>query len=71
MILKIRHKGLRQLYEKDMAKGVMPNHVKRLKAILVRMEISTCPDDMDLPGLRLHKLSGDLAAFYSVEVSAN
>jgi proteic killer suppression protein len=71
MIRNIRHKGLRLLYEKDQTKGVRQDQIRRLRAILARLEASTTPADMDFPGLRLHPLSGDLSGFYAVDVSGN
>ena len=71
MITTIRHKGLKALYEKDDPKGVQQNQVKRLRAILARLEAAESPADMDFPGLRLHPLKGDRAGFYAVDVSGN
>jgi toxin HigB-1 len=71
MILKIRHKGLRLLHDKGQERGVNPQHIKRLRALLARLETSEVPEDMHFPGLRLHKLSGELKDFYAVDVSAN
>jgi proteic killer suppression protein len=34
--------------------------VKKLKLILARLEVSSSPDDLDLPGLNLHPLKGSL-----------
>mgnify|MGYP005734083095 CR=1 FL=1 len=61
MIKVIRHKGLRNLYEKDQTRGVNQNQVARLRVILARLDASATPADMDFPGLRLHPLKGDLA----------
>ena len=44
---------------------------QRLQLILTRLDASACPEDMDLPGLHLHKLKGQLKDFYSVTVQAN
>ena len=71
MIKKFRHKGLRKLYETGSQKGVNPDHVKRLRIILSRLDASQGPDDMNLPGLKLHPLKGDLEGFWAVEVSGN
>lgn len=38
---------------------------------MTRLEASAKPSDMDLPGLRLHPLKGDLKGYYAVEVSGN
>ncbi|MEA3643805.1 MAG: type II toxin-antitoxin system RelE/ParE family toxin [Lamprobacter sp.] len=69
--MKIRHKGLRALYEKGQTKGVQQQQVKRLKLILVRLDAAREPADMDLPGLRLHPLQGDKDGFHAVKVSGN
>ncbi len=71
MIKTIRHKGLKSLYEKDQTKGVQHGQVKRLRAILARLDAAATPADMDFPGLRLHPLKGDMAGFYAVDVSGN
>lgn len=71
MILKIRHKGLKRLYRSGNAAKVNPDHVDRLRRILARLDASSSPGDMDLPGYRLHPLKGKNEGFYSVEVSGN
>lgn len=71
MIVSFRHKGLKALYEKDSPRGVKQDQVKRLRALLARLDASRTPADMDLPGLRLHPLRGALAGFYAVDVSGN
>jgi proteic killer suppression protein len=45
--------------------------VDRLRLILARLQASTSPGDMALPGLRLHPLKGDLKGYWSVSVSGN
>jgi proteic killer suppression protein len=39
--------------------------------ILARLDRAKVPEDMDLPGMRLHLLKGDLAGFWSVTIRAN
>ena len=39
--------------------------------ILTRLDAAREPRDMDLPGLRLHRLKGRLRGFWAVEVSGN
>ena len=43
----------------------------KIERILVRLEEASEPENMDLPGFRLHLLKGDLAGFWSVTVSGN
>lgn len=71
MVKSFRHKGLKALYEDDSTRGVRQDQVKRLRALLARLDVSRGPVDMDLPGLRLHPLKGDWSGFYAVDVSGN
>ena len=71
MIRAIRHKGLRRLYEEDDPRGVMSEHAQKLRDILARLDAAATAGDMDLPGLRLHSLKGELRGFWAVTVRAN
>ena len=71
MIKKFKHKGLKTLYATGNQKGVNPEHVKRLRIILSRLDASKGPEDMALPGLRLHPLKGEHHSFRAVDVSGN
>ena len=48
-----------------------PEHVKKLRNILARLDASRVVSDMDLPGFRLHPLHGDLKGHWAVTVCAN
>ncbi|MEX2641845.1 MAG: type II toxin-antitoxin system RelE/ParE family toxin [Acetobacterales bacterium] len=71
MIRAFRHKGLRRLYETGSRRGVRPDHAEKLRRILARLDVATDVADMNLPGLGLHPLRGDLAGFWAVTVSGN
>lgn len=71
MILKIRHKGLKKLYETGSKSKINPDHADRLRYILNRLDVSSSPADMDITGFRLHKLKGEYEGFYAVDVSGN
>ena len=71
MISSIRHKGLKRLYEDADPSGVNVEHVTKLRDILARLDAAHTVADMNLPGLRLHPLKGDLKGFWSVTVSGN
>jgi proteic killer suppression protein len=71
VIRSIRHKGLKRLYEDDDHRGVVSQHVDRLRDILVRLDASATVTDMDLPGFRLHPLKGEMKGFWAVTVRAN
>ena len=69
MMKTFKHKGLKALYETGSHKGIRPDHVKRLRLILARLDASQSPDDMNLSGLRLPPISGDKQGFWAVDVS--
>ncbi|WP_439583434.1 type II toxin-antitoxin system RelE/ParE family toxin [Dyadobacter bucti] len=71
MIESIQHKGLRLLFEDDNASKLTPYLVERVREILSLLDAAERIEQLNIPGYRLHKLSGDLKDFYSVRVSAN
>jgi toxin HigB-1 len=71
MIRSFRHRGLRRLYEDDDRRGLNPQHVEKIARILARLDVAQRPEDLDLPGFRLHPLRGDFIGFWSVTVRAN
>jgi toxin HigB-1 len=71
VIVLIRHKGLRRLYEADDPRGVSADHADKLRRILARLDAAQTAGDMDLPGYRLHPLKGELRGFHAVTVRAN
>ena len=71
MIKHIRHRGLKRFYEDDDRRGLNPEHIQKISVILARLDRAAKSEDMDLPGLRLHLLRGDLAGFWSVTIRAN
>jgi len=71
MIGSFAHRGLKRLYERGDPSGVRPDMVAKVERILQRLDEVTSPDQMALPGYRLHALSGDLKGFWSVTVNGN
>jgi len=71
VIRNFKHKGLRRLYEQSDPRKVNPEHVEKLRNILARLEIAQEPEDMNLPGFRLHPLKGDRAGTWAVTVRGN
>ena len=69
--MKIRHKGLRALHERDDVSHLSASLVPRLRSILFRLQEATHPGSADAPGFRLHPLKGDRAGQWSVRVSGN
>ena len=71
MITSFRHRGLKALYESRTARWVTPEHVGKLRDILAVLDQSSGPEDVNLPGFRLHALKGPLKGHYAVWVSGN
>ena len=71
MIMDFRHRGLERYFAKGSKAGIPSIHEKRIRLILARLNASTSPRDMNLPGLRLHELTGDRKGTWSVSVSGN
>ncbi len=71
MILSFKHKGLEQFFLTGSTKGIQHDHIKKLRLILGRLNASKAPQDMNLPGLRLHKLTGQKNNIWSVWVNGN
>jgi len=71
MIRSFKHRGLKALYEGRTERRVAPDHVDRLRDILAVLDRSHAPDDMNLPGFRLHPLKGKMKGHWAVWVSAN
>ena len=46
-------------------------HIRKLTRILAVLDQSRTPQDMDLPGFRLHPLAGELRGHFAVSVSGN
>ena len=71
MIRGFKHKGLKRFFETGSVSGIQAPHAKRLRLILGRLHAARQPQDMNLPGLRLHELKGDRSGMWAVDVSGN
>ena len=69
--MRVKHKGLRALHERDDPARVPAGLAPRLRRILFRLQEATNPGSADAPGFRLHPLRGDRAGQWSVRVSGN
>jgi proteic killer suppression protein len=59
------------LYENDDRSGLSPEHVDKIKRVLALLDRAAHPQNMNLPGFRLHALKGSRAGYWSVAISAN
>ena len=71
MIKSFRHKGLQSFFETGSKAGIQPHHAPKLARQLARLDLAKTADDMNVPGWRLHALSGDLAGQYAITVNGN
>jgi proteic killer suppression protein len=65
------HRGIQRFFETGSKAGIRADHAERLRLVLGRLNAAIAPKDMDLPGLRLHRLKGSMKDRWSVTVSAN
>ena len=71
MMRNFKHKGLEKYFLKGIKSGIQAKHAARPRIILGRLNAATNPKDMNLPGLKLHQLSGRRNGVWSVWVSGN
>jgi toxin HigB-1 len=71
VIASFSHKGLAVFYETGSARGIVPQHARRLRLILTTLDDATSPADVDLPAFGLHPLKGSRTGMFSVRVNGN
>lgn len=71
MIKTFRHRGLERFFTKGDYRGIPAQFAPRLERLLDRLDASTAPADMHLPGYKFHELKGDRKGTFSVAVSGN
>lgn len=71
MIESFNHKGLRQLFEDDNARGVSAEHLRKIRQILGVLHAAETIESLRLPTFGLHSLKGNLKGFWAVTVRAN
>lgn len=71
MIKSFKHKGLKKFFITGSKAGIIPHHSNKLELILQALHTAMSLEDMNIPGFRLHLLTGDLAGKHAVDVSGN
>jgi toxin HigB-1 len=71
MIKMFAHKGLEGFFRKGSKAGIQPAHAAKLKRQLAQLDQARAPQDMNIPGWRLHPLTGELAGQWSIWVNGN
>ena len=71
-IERIRHKGLRRLYEDDDPKGLPAAHAGKIRRILFALDNAAGLAELQtMPGWKLHPLKGDRQGRYGLTVTGN
>jgi proteic killer suppression protein len=66
------HRGLKKLYADDVAKGVPPDAVDKLRKVLAFLDDMENPEELRLlPSWKVHTLTGDRKGTWSLSVTAN
>jgi len=71
MIKSFRHKGLEEFFATGSKAGIQAIHAPKLRRILGLLDAASQPEDVNLPGFRLHPLAGKQKSFFSVWVNGN
>ena len=72
MIDSITHKGLRLLWEKDDSSKLPSIHLEKIRRILTVLDtIKTLETVRQIPGYKLHSLTGNLKSFWSISITGN
>lgn len=71
MVVGIRHKGLKRLFEKDDPSGIRSDLLDKIRTILAQLDAAETIEDMRMTTFNLHSLKGDMKGIWSVTVRAN
>jgi len=71
MIKTIKHRGLKQLYERGDRSNIGANMRDRVERILSVLDQAEMLADLDIPGYRLHPLTGDRKGAWSIRVTGS
>jgi toxin HigB-1 len=65
------HKGLEAFFLTASKAGINPAHAPKLRRQLAQLDAAMAAQDMNIPGWRLHSLTGDLAGHWAISVNGN
>jgi proteic killer suppression protein len=71
MIKSFQHKGLENFFTTGSTACIQAKHAPKLRRIIGLLDVATKPEDVSLPGFRLHSLTGKQKGFFSVWVNGN
>lgn len=70
-IRRFKSRSLPRFFERGEENRILAEHREPLRDILARLSAAAGPEDMDLPGFRLHRLKGAYSGYWAVTVRAN
>ena len=71
MIKSFRHRGLKRLYDRGDPRHVPAGMLAKIRVILADLDAAQQPDDLRIPGYRLHPLRGARKGSWSLRVTGN
>lgn len=71
MIQSFKSRALKRFWIRGQTHAIAAELVDKVTEILSALDAARDPGELDLPGYHLHPLTGDLADFWSVRVTAN
>ena len=71
MIISIKHRGLKRLYMRGDKSGIGADIRGRVERILFVLDQVESLHEIDIPGYRLHPLTGDRKGLWSIRVTGN
>jgi proteic killer suppression protein len=71
MIESFRDRGLKRLYQHNDRSGIGSTMLRRVEEILSILDAAEAISELDIPGYRLHPLTGPLKGYWSVRVTGN
>ena len=63
--------GLQDFFNKGSKAGIQPDQADKLNRQLTALNQASVPEQMDIPGWRLHSLDGSLSGHWSIWVNGN
>ena len=71
LIISFEHKGLGRFFRTGDCSGLPAKFSTRIERMLDRLDASSKPEDMHIPGYKFHPLSGNRKGEFSVTVTGN
>lgn len=65
------HKGLERFFVKDDRRLLDSKQLPRIERILDALEHASSVEELDIPGFKLHKLTGNRKGTWSMKVTGN